>query len=247
MHRAALKQIMPNGNFSYSKIHVSSKEFESVIIHLQKNKYTGCNITLPHKATAANFAIPDDEVTKNLQIANTLKFDSGKILARNTDVAGFLAPITNLKPSRALVLGAGGAALAAVYALSNSGWDVLAWNRNSFRLVELQRLANFKPIAQPNPENCKLIVNATSLGLIKNELPPLIWNNFERDATLYDLAYRKGPTELLKRANKIGIKTIDGREMLVEQGALSLEWWTGLHVPREPMRLAVGLPGNLES
>lgn len=245
MQRAALSEIWPNRRFSYSAIRVLSEEFESKVHHLQKNHYTGCNVTLPHKAAAAHLAIPDDKYTKALQIANTLKFVDGRILARNTDVPGFLAPIKSHKPGRALVLGAGGAALAAIFALSKSGWEVVAWNRNSFRLVELQRLVKFKPIADPNPDKCKLVVNATSLGLKKGELPPLMWSNFEKDATLYDLAYQKGSTDFIKRAQQEGKKTIDGREMLVEQGALSLEWWTGLSVPRETMRLAVGLTGNL--
>lgn len=240
MQTAALKAAGIVGE--YTAVRVSSEEFSACVRRLATLGYAGANVTVPHKALAAEIGLADDDIVQQIRAANSLKF-SGDILARNTDVAGFMKPIKNAHRGQALVLGAGGAAAAAIYGLAKEGWTVRIWSRTNERAADLAGLypeVNSTP--EPDPSDCSLIVNATPVGLTGGEMPDLRWDLVQQNTTFYDLAYREGPTDFLERAEALGHYVIDGREMLVEQGAISFEWWTGTAAPRDVMRRAVGLP-----
>lgn len=237
MQQAVLDHLGINGK--YHALKVRFNELEDCIAHLASIGFLGVNITIPHKEDSSRIGTADETVNL-LSAANTLKFSDGKIEARNTDVAGFLKPISTLPPGHALVLGAGGAAAAAVYALTTAGWSVNIWNRSPARAEDLALKFNARVIDNPDPADCSLIVNATPLGLAE-ETPPILWDNLAKGATVYDMVYAMGRTSFLKTAKAAGCGTIDGREMLVEQGALSFEWWFNLPAPREIMREAIGL------
>ena len=242
MHSAALQALAITGE--YLAVSVPKGELDDAVAHLIACEFRGINVTLPHKAAAADVATPDDDFVVQIQVANCLSF-TDEVRARNTDVPGFLAPLEGVPAGKALVLGAGGAAAAAAYALLRSRWDVSLWSRTSKRahaLSEaLQRFGNCDAREAPSPAGCSLVVNATPLGLSPGEAPPLDWAALEPNAIVYDLAYRAEPTDLLVEAARRGNRAIDGREMLVEQGALSLEWWLDVRAPRQAMRAAVGL------
>lgn len=242
MHSHALRALSIEGE--YLAVRVPEGEFDEAVAHLIACGFRGLNVTLPHKAAAAEVGIPDDDVVVEVHVANCLLFGE-EVLARNMDVPGFLAPLDGVPSEQALVLGAGGAAAASAYALLRSGWDVALWSRTAERAHALANvLGRFGPCEareKPSPEGCSLVVNATPLGLSRGESPPLDWNSLHPGAIVYDLAYRAEPTDLLEEASKRGHRTIDGREMLVEQGALALEWWLSLRAPRDVMRAAVGL------
>jgi len=132
------------------------------------------------------------------------------------------------------VLGAGGAARAAVWALREAGAAVTVWNRTPGRA---QRLAYEFGVAHADrPESAELLVNATSIGLAKADsidTLPLV-----EAATVVDLVYGTEPTELVRWARGRGARVIDGLEILVRQGARSFERWTGQAAPVETMRRA---------
>jgi shikimate dehydrogenase len=237
MHQAALDCLGMIGK--YHAIKVRFNEFEDCITHLASAGFLGVNVTIPHKEAAAQMA-RGDSLVDTLSFANTLRFSEGLIEAKNTDVEGFLAPIAQLLPDRALVLGAGGAAAAAVYGLRRDGWVVDIWNRSLARAEDLALKLGARVVHEPDPSNCSLVVNGTPLGL-SGETPPLEWRKLAKSTTVYDMVYRRGPTQLLEAADAIGCSTIDGREMLVEQGALSFEWWLNRTAPRDIMRKAIGL------
>ncbi|HWP31963.1 MAG TPA: shikimate dehydrogenase [Fimbriimonadales bacterium] len=239
MHNAALRALGIHG--SYEAFAVEESEFQSCVYHLRDCGFMGLNVTIPHKELAAKISYADHDVVKILGVANTLML-TYPIRARNTDVEGFYAPLKNMQPGRALVLGAGGAAKAVVYALLSHGWQVSLYNRTREKAKNFVRFfnADIEILENPDPRNCNLVVNATPLGL-HDEMPEILWENIGGDTCVYDLAYRKEPTELLKFAASKGLRIIDGREMLVEQGALSLEWWIGVRAQRDVMRKAVGL------
>jgi shikimate dehydrogenase len=238
MQAAALAHMGIEGE--YRALLVRENEFEECVAHLASSGFIGVNVTIPHKESAAAIS-EGDEVVKRLGVANTLKFIDGRILARNTDAVGFWAPLANDQYAHALVLGAGGAAIACVYALTENNVKVRIWNRSPERAKELALRFGCDAITEPNPEGCDLVINTTPLGLKPGDVPQLNWQNLQPGSTVYDLAYRNETTDLLMQARNHGSNAIDGREMLVEQGALSLEWWLGKPVPREPMRMAVGL------
>jgi len=237
MHQAALDHLGIPG--SYHPLRVRLHEFEPCIAHLAAVGFTGVNVTIPHKVLAAQLA-GKDSLANWLSAANTLKFTGDRIEAVNTDLAGFLAPISGLPPGIALVLGAGGAAAAAVYGLTSNGWAVNVWNRSTERANALAQRFDTSVVPEPNPAECSLVVNATPLGLA-DEMPPLVWGELSDRPTVYDMVYRLGLTPFLRKAASMGCATVDGREMLVEQGAASLEWWLGKPAPRGVMRKAVGL------
>lgn len=242
MHAAALAALAIQGE--YLAIHVPAGEFDDAVAHLIACGFRGVNVTLPHKAAAADVGTPDDEVVAEIHAANCLSFGD-EVHARNTDVPGFLAPLDGVPAGEALLMGAGGAAAASAYALLRSGWTVSLWSRTAKRAHDLadslRRFGDIEAREAPSPERCSLVVNATPLGLSRGEMPPLDWAALEPETIVYDLAYRDASTDLLVEASRRGNRTIDGREMLVEQGALSLEWWLGARAPREAMRAAVGL------
>lgn len=237
MHQAALDHLGITGK--HYALKVLFNELEDCIAHLASIGFAGVNITIPHKERAAQIG-DGDKLVDLLSAANALKFTEGRIESSNTDVPGFLKPISDLQPSNALILGAGGAAAAAVYALSNNGWSVNIWNRSPARAEDLALKFRAKAVRDPNPGGCSLVVNATPLGL-SDELPLLTWEDLSPDTTVYDMVYGRAQTPFLTRATASGCAVIDGREMLVEQGALSLEWWLNVGAPRDIMRGAIGL------
>ncbi|MCL6623024.1 MAG: shikimate dehydrogenase [Fimbriimonadales bacterium] len=248
MQNAALRALEVSA--SYEAFRVSREEFPVCVEHLFRCGFLGVNVTSPHKRAAAILGRSHDSATRMIQAANVLRFEAWGIASRNTDVPGFLKPISDLPPGKALVLGAGDAGAASAYGLLRLGWRVRVYNRTGARA---QRLAwslgmwgDIMALSEPDPRGCDLVVNATSLGREESPegsppLVPLIWENLKPEAVVYDMVYGWDLTAFLKKARSLGHRVIDGREMLVEQGALSLEWWLGRPAPREVMRQAVGL------
>jgi shikimate dehydrogenase len=219
---------------------VAASDFEPCVLHLADSGYRGASVTIPHKYSAAKIAASDDDVVAATRAANALKFGD-TISCRNTDAKGFFEPIRDLPTGSALVLGAGAAAETAVYVLKGQGWSVRVWNRSPQRLLEMAKRHAIVATEHPDATGCSLIVNATPVGLKEEGLPPLDWQSVEEYVTVFDLAYSDGPTGFLQKARAMNFQIIDGREMLVEQGALAFEWWLGRAAPRDVMRTAVGL------
>jgi shikimate dehydrogenase len=146
------------------------------------------------------------------------------------DAAGAPAPL----PDDALVLGAGGSARAAIWALAQAGVGVRVWNRTRARAEAL----GVEVVDEPVP--AALVVNCTSVGLDDPEAVPVDPEGYE---LVVDLVYRDGGTAFTRRARGAGARVVDGLEILVRQGALSLEAWTGLPAPLDTMRRAAQGPG----
>jgi shikimate dehydrogenase len=152
---------------------------------------------------------------------------------------------------RALVLGAGGSARAVVWALREAGAEVCVWNRTHVRAVELARELGATAVDGAVPAD--LLVNCTSVGLDSSAQRPLAsepsaLNQLPVSADqvgeysyVVDLVYRNGDTPLIAAARSHGAHVVDGLEMLVAQGALSFELWTGKQAPREAMRRGAGI------
>lgn len=223
---------------------VERPEFESAIRHLQSIGFRGATIANPHKVDAARISERFWVVQHGLGVANSLLFDKG-IFAQNTEVPGIMKLLKPHEPAQALVMGTGHAARSVVLALLETGWKVKIWNRNLNKtrtMVTLfMRQGKVELAPNPDPTGCRLIVNATPLGVKLGEKTPLQWTYAQPKCICFDLVYRRVPTEFLREATNRGFKAIDGRELMVEQSALALEWWVGREVPRDPMRLAVGL------
>jgi shikimate dehydrogenase len=220
----------------YQRLPVAPAAFADTVRALGAAGFHGANVTIPHKEAALALATSASDAAREIGAANTLTFGAGgAIHAENTDAPGLLEALGRA-PASALVLGAGGSARAAIWALRRAGTDVSVWNRTRRRAEGLGARVVAAPVA------AEVLVNCTSVGL-DNSSNPFQDFALEADAlveyaTVVDLVYREGGTALIREAEQRGIPTVDGIEILVSQGALSFTLWTGLPAPRLAMRAA---------
>jgi shikimate dehydrogenase len=241
MHNAALRTLGLS-DWRYQRLPLPPERFAETIRALPRAGFRGVNVTIPHKEAALALATKATETARAVGAANTLTFEpDGTIEADNTDAGGFLAALPgSVYGKTALVLGAGGAARAVVYALRQAGAaEVRIWNRTPERAAALAAELGATVGSAPGD----VIVNCTSVGLHDPELPfkalPLNADDLHAGRLVVDLVYRHGGTLLLRTARANGAEVADGLEILVAQGAASLERWTGRTAPDAAMREAV--------
>lgn len=221
----------------YVAIRVPLEEFEAALERLAELGIRGVNATVPLKEAAFGWAKlgPDSR----FGALNTL--DLVRREGINTDAPGFMQTLEAAKvaPGVALVLGAGGTARTLARALLESGWRVRVANRGRARLEDLASVVpGIEPLGSPDPSEAGLVLNTTSAAL-SGMAPELAWDAVGSEALVYDVSYGEGLTPFLAEAVRRGLRTMDGRALLVAQGALSLEWWTGASAPREAMWKAI--------
>jgi shikimate dehydrogenase len=242
MHSAALAELGLSGEWSYEAIDLAPDELEPRVRTMADDGFVGANVTVPHKGAALALADTLSETAREIGAANTLSFAGEEIRADNTDAQGLLDALpAPPEGSRALVLGAGGAARAVVWVLVRQGAEVEVWNRTALRAEHLCDSLGGAPVAGPDQSAYELIVNTTAAGM-GGEDPfaelPLVAAGFAPGQTVVDLVYGEQPSRLLAAAGAAGATVVDGIEVLVRQGALSLQIWTGCEPPLEPMRVA---------
>jgi shikimate dehydrogenase len=242
MQTAALAELGLGGEWSYEAIEVAPDAFEERVRAMAGEGFVGANVTVPHKGAALAVADELSGVAREVGAANTLVFAGAEIRAENTDAQGLLNAMPESPAGRrALVLGAGGAARAVVWALVREGAEIEVWNRTERRSRDLCTELGGQPVSDPDPSGYELIVNSTAVGL-RGEDPfqdlPLAADAFSSGQVVVDMVYGAGPTQLLRAAEVSGAAVVDGIEILVQQGALSLEIWTGREPPIDAMRAA---------
>jgi shikimate dehydrogenase len=263
IHNAALAEV-GMGDWRYQRLPVPPALFTETVRALRDSGFVGANATIPHKQAALAVADEASAAAAAIGAANTLSLrPDGTIAAENTDAPGLIAALEcSPRGARALVLGAGGGARAAVWALRQAGaGEVSVWNRTPARAVALARDLGARAVRSPEPAD--LLVNCTAVGLGRPQAEPGEAAGIEPSATeteelnqlglsfdlvgkyayVVDLVYRPGSTALLAAARRHGRPTLDGLEVLVAQGALSFELWTGRPAPLEVMRLAARREG----
>ena len=240
MHNAALARLGLH-DWRYQRLPVPHHLLEETVRALPRAGFRGINVTIPHKEAVLQLADDATETARAVGAANTLTFAGGRIHADNTDVTGFLSALPMSAYDRtALVLGAGGSARAVIYALKQAGTrEVRVWNRTPDRAEALA--AEFGATVSAEP--AEIVVNCTSIGLHNPEETfkalPVDADEMGAGRLVVDLVYRHGGTQLLNVAKANGAEVVDGLEMLVAQGAASLERWTGRTAPDQAMREAV--------
>lgn len=236
MHMAAYAALGISA--SYVAVQIAAEEFEEGIERLVSLGYRGVNVTIPHKNAAFRWASSTCTASQTLRVSNTLRFSDRT--AVNTDVPGFLKSLPG-HARRALVLGAGGSARAVVYALARQGTEVSVWNRTRSRAEALVADIGLDAavVDEASLQGFDLVVNTTSTGLTGERLP-LNWEGVEPGSLLaYDLAYGDGLTPFLAEAAEFGQAGMDGRRMLMEQGAFAFEYWFDRAAPRDAMWEAI--------
>jgi shikimate dehydrogenase len=254
MHNAALAALGMT-DWRYQRLPVPPHLFDETTRALGAAGFHGANVTIPHKHAALALATHASDSAREIGAANTLTFTAdGSIHAENTDAPGLIAALERLDDvpahPRVLVLGAGGSARAAVWALREAGAsEVSVWNRTRERASELA--ADLGVCVAAAAEPADLLVNCTSVGLegggversatdaeALNQLG-LTFDQVGEYSHVVDLVYRsRSPTQLLAAARAHGARTVDGLEILVAQGALSFQIWTGVAPPIDVMLTA---------
>jgi shikimate dehydrogenase len=245
MHNAALAAVGMVG-WRYQRLPVPPELFGETARALGGAGFRGANVTIPHKEAALALAGEATPRARAIGAANTLTFaPDGTIAAENTDAPGLVAAMDSpVRGLSALVLGAGGSARAAVWVLREAGAEVSVWNRTPERASALADEFQVRAIGRPMAAD--VLVNCTSVGLqrsAKETTEPLqelglLHDQVGEYSYVVDLVYRDTTTPLLLAAQAAGSRTLDGLEILVAQGALSFELWTGREAPLDVMRRA---------
>jgi shikimate dehydrogenase len=242
IHNAAFAALGMEDEWSYEAIEVAPDKFEQRVRAMPDEGFVGANVTVPHKGSALLVSERRSGVAREIGAANTLVFEEGEIRAENTDAQGLMESLPESAAGRpALVLGAGGAARAVVWALTRAGADVSVWNRTPERAKQICAELGGRVDSDPGPGDYGLIVNSTSVGL-RGEDPfeelPLSRDWFGYSQVVVDLVYGHGESKLLHVAGEAGAEVIDGLEVLVRQGAAAFRIWTGVDPPIDVMREA---------
>jgi shikimate dehydrogenase len=240
IHNAAFAALDMDGEWSYEAIEVSPDQFEQRVQAMPGEGFVGANVTAPHKGAALLVSERRSGVAREIGAANTLTFDEDEIRADNTDAQGLMESLPESPAGRrALVLGAGGAARAVVWALTREGAEVSVWNRTPERAAKLCAELGGQAVEDPGPGDYELIVNSTSVGMHGEdpfEQLPLSGDWFGFSQTVVDLVYGERQSNLLSVAAEAGAEVVDGLEVLVRQGAASFRIWTGVDPPLDVMR-----------
>ena len=212
-----------------------------------RERYAGLNVTTPHKEAARGLVASLGEAARACGSVNTVVFRPGEAVGDSTDGAGFIRALRRGAGRRvlrrALVLGAGGAARAIAAALVAEGVDVRVWARDGADARAIARdIAGVSALSGGLGDELRradLLASAIPASAWSGDRPPLPPDvELRPPLTVFDLVYRPRRTPLLDRAGRAGCVTVEGIEMLIEQGALSFSMWTGQAAPVEVMRQA---------
>lgn len=201
-------------------------------------EWRGCNITIPHKIAALDYVTDPGGVRDSIGAINTVfRGEKGELIGTNTDAGGFYGPIADLPLAgeTAIVVGAGGAARAVLFALAQADvGEVVVLARNALKAAGL--LAHFglkgRVLAMDaRLPDAALLVNASPLGMTGQEPLDIDLSPLPEHALVYDLVYAPIETGLLKAARARELETVDGLEMLVGQAAIAFELFFGVAPP----------------
>ncbi|MFH1524357.1 MAG: shikimate dehydrogenase [Chloroflexota bacterium] len=258
LHAAAFRALGLDGEYQlYPVAPDDNRGLAELTQRLRSGELQGLNVTIPHKQTIIPLL---DELTPSAQAigaVNTLYLKGDQLVGHNTDAPGFSADLRRSFPEVAgeknvIVMGAGGAARAVVYALLTDGCNVTLAVRRADVEQAAALIESMRPAAgdgsvrsvlleaealSPLADGIRLVVNATPLGM-SPKVGDCPWPEdlpFPRVATVYDLVYNPRETLLLRRVRAAGLRAASGIGMLVEQAALSFACWTGREAPREVM------------
>jgi shikimate dehydrogenase len=256
MHNAAFKEL--GLDYLYVSFRVRKEELGKAVESIRALNIRGLNVTTPHKVAIIPFLDELDPLVERIGAVNTIVNDDGVLTGYNTDATGFLQALLDkgVKPERknTVILGAGGASRAISFILAERGAHLVILNR----LLELdwaEELAHrisqvFKKEVRAlelNEKNLEMmlegadiLINATSVGMSPDvDETPFPARLLKPALIVFDIVYNPIQTRLLKEAEAAGAQTIGGLDMLVWQGAIAFEKWTGRKAPLDLMRREV--------
>jgi len=253
MHNAAFKKL--GIDYLYVPFRVKKGELGKAVAGIRALNIRGLNVTIPHKVDIIPFLDELDPLVEKIGAVNTIVNDDGGLTGYNTDAGGFLQALLEkgIEPEgkNTVVLGAGGASRAISFILAERGAHLVILNRQ-LELDWAEELAHrisqvFKKEVKAlelNEENlakvlekADVLINATSVGMSPNiDETPVPARLLRPELTIFDIVYNPVKTRLLREAEAAGAQTIGGLDMLVWQGALAFEKWTGQEAPFDLMK-----------
>jgi 3-dehydroquinate dehydratase/shikimate dehydrogenase len=244
--KSSLSPIMMNTAFRRETVNavylaLQAAKVSDLLKLVQEIPIQGLSITMPHKQEIMQYLENTDPLSAKIGACNTvLRAQDGKLYGFNTDVAGIVGPLEkrmSLRGAKALVLGAGGAARAAVFGLRDKGAEVFILNRTPETAHKLARQSGSKTIKKDAlaKTSFDVILNATPIGMAGQKGSPLLEAKDLNTKLVFDLVYNPLETPLIRLARQQSIGFITGIEMFVQQGARQFEIWTGKPAPEEEM------------
>ncbi|MBN1801359.1 MAG: shikimate dehydrogenase [Candidatus Lokiarchaeota archaeon] len=242
MWNAALQEL--GLDYTYVAFDVESNNLENAIKSMRALGIKGMNVTIPHKEAVIKYMDEVEEVAMKMGAINTIKNDNGVLKARNTDAGGALKSLIEagckISGKNVLFLGSGGVARSVAYILSNKVNKIILTDiveKNALSVAnEIKKnmganiegkLANLEMLKK-TINDIDILINATPIGMHpKIDNTPIPKELLHEDLFVFDVIYNPLKTKLLKEASEIGCKTLGGLDMLVNQGVLAFEWWTG--------------------
>jgi 3-dehydroquinate dehydratase / shikimate dehydrogenase len=245
----SLSPIMLNAAFRREAVNavflaLHAKKLDDVVACTQNIPIQGLSVTMPYKQEMVAELDNSDPLTQKVGACNTVvRSNDAKLYGFNTDVGGIIGPLEQkitIADAKVLVLGAGGAARAAVFGLKARGAEVFILNRTAANAQKLARQAGAKIIKRTDLGKLSFdaIINATPVGMANPKNSPLEQKEI-RAKVVFDLVYNPMETRLMKLAQQAGASIISGVEMFVTQGARQFEIWTGKPAPMDEMRYVV--------
>ena len=253
MHNAAFRAL--GLNCAYIALRVPKPMLTDAIAGVRALGIAGLNVTIPHKIGIVGLLDELDESAALVGAVNTVKNDRGKLIGFNTDGEGALRALEGkigyVKGKKVVLLGAGGAACAIAFSLARAGARLTIANRTVPRAralastIEQKLRVNVEVASLGRAEltkalkNADVLINATSVGMHPKTNKTLVSASMmHRRLVVYDIVYEPLRTKLLREARRAGGEIIDGLGMLVHQGALAFEIWTGKRAPIKIMESA---------
>ncbi len=253
MHNAAFKEM--GLDYLYIPFRVRREELAEAIEGMKALNIRGLNVTIPHKVAVIPFLDEVDPLAEKIGAVNTIVNDDGILRGYNTDATGFLESLLEkgIEPNgkNVVVLGAGGASRAVSFSLAKKVRQMVILNRRleldwaeelAGKLSQIfQKEVEAMELVEKNLaaalEKAAILVNATSVGMSPDiDATPVASGLLKPGLVVFDLVYNPIKTRLLREAEQAGARTISGLDMLVRQGALAFEKWTGLKAPGKVMR-----------
>jgi len=223
---------------------LQTAKVEDLVALISQIPIQGVSITMPHKQAILPYLEHMDPLSQKIGAVNTVTRFEGKLYGMNTDVAGIVVPLQKrieLKGAKILVLGAGGSARAAVFALRDKGAEVFILNRTAETAAKLAKQSGAK-VLKPEAlakSSFDVILNATPVGMAGNSAKPILtaadFDKGLKAKLVFDIVYNPIDTPLIRLARQQNIPVITGIEMFVQQGVRQFEIWTGKPAPEEEM------------
>ena len=245
MHDAAYKALGIDSEYTFLARQIKPEELEKAMQNeLRASDICAFAVTIPHKETIIKYLDETDETAKEIGAVNTVINKNVILIGYNTDWKGAINSLlkhTSLKNKKVAILGSGGTARAIDYGFIKENCEVALYSRNKITAQNISEKYGCKIYPWENRDEATeadIIINTTPIGREDNTSPISIGSITEKHV-IFDVNYKKGGTQLLNLAKQKNAIVIDGLEMLLQQGILQFELYTGLKAPEKAMREAI--------